>query len=772
MKPDGPDQSLTMRAFIEREHFRYQTFGDDQPGSGEIRIDDDWRLVMDVTPCSLVDTMVSDFRTFCRECMRVAFSEPASASAKAVRWHCDAPYGPVDPQDPGSESFTIVVADDGITIGARYPRGLVHGTHYLERLLADRGVPILARQHIERTPVFSPRITNSIFIESRQNLRDPHQFSDEYLGLMSHFGNNGIHLYADLWDLCRTSIFPELNAPDFDAHVASLNQLCARANARAIDVYLCLGASILPGEHGVFQAHPEIRGALTDPFDSDLNRFCLCSGDEQVLSFYDEAIDSALRAMPDVAGLIYLVGGEGFAHCYTRPRPPYGGRSSCPRCAERDPSTEVARLVNRAAATVKATGRHKSFYAWPYSAFVWSGSDDRSQTAWIDQLSEDVSVIANFATGSPDAVNGDGVYLYDYNIKSIGPSEIYVAQQERLATQGKPIYAKVESCTTPMFFCTPYLPVPFRWHQRSRAMAELPVAGFIGQWRFYGMNGSLPEELQYHATWNPQRSTDDLLCQAARRDFGVDGETAAQVVRAWEQLGKAWDDLPYSALLCGERAYYMRGPMYLGPAHPLIMNPQNHYGLSHKFRTLRADISELHTAEEVAALAKNAPPRYVDQLMMALPYGEDRFCELIARCRAGWEDAMNALRPILIGAGTERARMELDVCETVGIHLASVDHVARFYRTRDRIWRERADGESVVAAIGELDEIARAEIENASRSLPILERDPRIAYNHCYGNPYDADMVREKIRQCETVIETELPTLSRGLRFHLWMEFP
>ena len=771
MKENDSAQTARMRAFIDREHFRYRTFGDGTPGEGEIRVGNDWGLELNAATTPLTETMLDDFRTFCRDCMGLELTEAAPTAV--IRWVCGAVDAPVDPQDPAVESFAITVEEGGVTIEASQLRGLLQGTHYLERLMADRGAPILVKQKLQRTPVFSPRISNSIFIDAHQDLLNPDQFSDEYLGLMSHFGNNGIHLYADLWSLVRSETLPELNAPHFERNVEAMNQLCARANSRGLDVYICLGAQLLHRDHEVFGTHPEVRGAEGEIFDTGIAKYCLCSGNEQVLSFYDEAINAMLRAMPAIAGLVYIVGGEGFFHCYTRPKAPFTGRSSCPHCKDLDPNAEVAKLVNRAAAAVKETGRHKSCYAWPYSAFVWSGSDDRAQSSWLGQISDDVSVIANFATGSPDRVNGDGVYLFDYNIKTIGPSEVYSAQKERLAQRGKPIYAKIESCTTPMFFGIPYLPLHYRWHRRSQAMAALPVAGFIGQWRFYGMNGSPPEELQYHATWNPDRSTEELLSQVARRDFGLNGEQAGEVIRAWERLSNAWDDLPYSAMLSGERAYYMRGPLYLGPAHPLIVNSQNHYGLSPKFRTLRADVEEGgYSPEEIAEFTRNAPPRYIDQLMMVLPYGEDRFCELIARCRAQWEEGMATLRAILGTSSMERGRMELDVCEAAGIHLASVDHVARFYRTRDRIWREKMDRGGLAAAFDELDAIARAEIENARRILPILERDPRIAYTHCYRNPYDADMVREKIAQCEYVVETELPKLNRGLRFHLWMEFP
>ena len=69
------------------------------------------------------------------------------------------------------------------------------------------------------------------------------------------------------------------------------------------------------------------------------------------------------------------------------------------------------------------------------------------------------------------------------------------------------------------------------------------------------------------------------------------------------------------------------------------------------------------------------------------------------------------------------------------------------------------------ATMDELAGILRAEIANAERSLPILARDFRL-------RTYDADMVREKLRQCRYVLEEELPIFSVTVRFHVWNDYP
>jgi len=768
------EQVAAMRRFVDTEHFRYRRREVGEVGAGEIALPGVCRLAMEVPSDPLTNCLVEDFTSFMQRCMGIACSA-ASESTMTVRWRLVEGRdvgNRFDRQNPDVESFTIDVGDHELRLEASHPRGLVQGTHYLERLMADRGAPVLTRGRVERTPTFTPRITNSIFIDSDQDVTDPTQFSDAYLGLMSHFGANGIHLFADLWEVCRTERIPELDSLDFDEKVNNLQALCTRANAHGIDVYLCVVMKLLPAEHPAFLAHPKVRGAASELMIANVDQHCLCSGSEEVLSFYDEVLFNLFSSLPDVAGMICLVGGEGFFHCFTRPSGDFSGATSCPNCRDRDASVEVARLVNRAAAAVKRSGGHKSFYAWPYSAFVWSGSEDRTQGAWMEQLSEDVSVIANFATGSPDEVNDDGVYLWDYNIKTIGSSGVFATQREQLQARGRPIYAKVETCTTPLFFGMPYIPVHQRWFGRWKAMAAEPVAGFIGQWRFYGMNGSPPEEIQYQAAWNPQRSVDEVLRTIAARDFGLGKPQAGRVVEAWSSLSRAWDDMPFSALLAGERAFYMRGPLYLGPAHPLIFNSQNDYGLGSKFRTLRGDAREGLSPEDQARMETASPPRYVDQLLFVMPFGEERFLELIGLCRARWEAGLVILREVLAPCAEPRARMELDVCEMTGIHLATVENVTRFYTVRDQLWRRRQDRDGFSQGVEDLRRIAEAEMANANRALPMLGRDPRLAFNFCYGNPYDAGMVEAKLEQCRQFLEDELPQFDREMRFHLWMEFP
>ena len=587
---------------------------------------------------------------------------------------------------------------------------------------------------------------------------------------MSHFGANALKFYINLHDLWRSDSLPDLNTDSFEKNILALRDFARRTANYGIDLYLHLNAPSLPSDHPVFTAHPDILGAQVEIFLEELSGrpwHTLCSSNEQVLRAYAETVEAIFRSAPELAGAVMIVGGECFFHCFTRS----AGKAltSCAQCGSEEPHEHVAHLVNIVHDALKRSGEQRSLYAWPYSAFTWS-REDGTQSRWIRFLKPGVRVLANFDCFDPDLSTGGKVRLFDYNIKLIGPSSVFAAQRDACRERGLDIFAKTETNTTADTFFLPHLPVYFRWFERFRAIRESGASGFMGQWRFYGMNGSIPEELQYHSVWNPQAGVEELLATIARRDFSLDRDAAERAVSAWKQLSEAWNDFPWSAMTSGEREGYMRGPWYLGPAHPLIFNVQNQYNLGRKFYQLRGDLAELISAAEVARLP--GKPRYVSDLLICLPFGVERYLDLTVACRRRWQGGVDALRSAIGPVPTQKARGELDVCDTIGIHLQTLENTVRFYATRDRLGQVPASQADFERTLGELREIAVDEIANASRALVILERDPRIGFGFTFGEVYDADMVREKIAQCHYLIANELGRIESLLRFHIWQEYP
>jgi hypothetical protein len=260
------------------------------------------------------------------------------------------------------------------------------------------------------------------------------------------------------------------------------------------------------------------------------------------------------------------------------------------------------------------------------------------------------------------------------------------------------------------------------------------------------------------------------LRRYCRREFG---EFSPALLRGWRTMGRAWDQLPYSACFVGDRQYYMKGPMYLGPAHPFIFDPQKHYNLSRGFVKLRGDAVESFKEEALSECERlEGNPAYSSDLFWTLPVGVDRASRMLEQALKTWGNGLAVFRGGF-RAPNEAAHREIGLCRLVGIHLRTALHLARFYRLRDRFLSGGFRGAKELAEFTrQMQKILAAEIANAESALPLLENDPRLGYGFCYGIVYDAQMVREKIAQCRQVMDIELPTQAKDLRFHICQIFP
>jgi len=741
-----------IRARLNREHFSCSL-----PCSASAR----FRIETAFSPGNLFRWGMANFTRFLTECVGAS----VGSDGTEIRFE-------LDPSLPQS-GFRLNVTPAQIRVTAASERGLVEAMHYIEREMVDRGEARLPEGELARFPSLQTRFTEGVFVPARQTADEPGDFSDEYLGLLGHFGANALKAVFSLASVWRSKTIPELNVPDFEETCAKLRCHARRLRDRGLDFYLNLAAKPYPGDHPVFQAHPEILGAREEIFleeTSGNNMAVLCTSQPKVLQAYSESLEALFDAVPELAGVILIIGGEGFRHCFMRPNVKAGQLTNCPHCQGQDPHEHVARLLNTLSRALKRAHPGKRLLAWPYSAFIWS-KDDPTDSRWIRFLDPDVEVLSNFDCGDADATTTGQAYLFDYNIKQIGPSTRFAAQAAACRETGNRILAKTETNTTPDTFFLPYLPVHFRWYERFRAIRESGAAGLMGQWRFYGAVGSLPEELQYHAVWNPERSAEELLTTVARRDFNA-GETAArEVVEGWRKLSQAWDSFPYSAMTCGETEAYMRGPWYLGPAHPLIFNEQSPYQLSDAFFRRRGDLGEMLSKEAIRLLP--GKPRYICNLLICLPFGVEKYLELARRCRDQWDEGLAQIEAALpADRRTRKASEEIGICTIISIHLHTLVNTVEFLRLRESLSLNAISLEEFNATLEAMREVLQREIENAQRALPLLEADPRIGYGFTYNEVYDADMVRDKIRQCEFVKDRELPRIGSVIRFHVWTRYP
>lgn len=679
-----------------------------------------------------------------------------------------------------SEDYRLVIEEGGVKILSVGNRGWVHGIRRLERMLNEGGgrwLPRIGGEGKHWKSVYEHRIANGVLVPGHPTTHGFGWFEDEYLALLTYYGVNGVHVYQSLFEIGRSDLLEGLTDGDVSEAQDGLRGFVKKMARYGIEVFPVFLSKPIPASHPVFEKYPEVRGGKVEIFvESYENKHmrCLCLSEPRVHQAYQECVASVYREIPDLGGPIFLIGGEVFFQCWTRSAVHGGGDTNCPRCQGKDAGTEIAELVNGMAKAVWEVNHEKTVMAWPYSAFVWASEDDPNQLRWVNGLDTRVRVLANIDCGDAHE-DGAGARYFDYNVMLVDrPGTLFAAQRDAMVGRGGKMMAKTETNTTPDAFFLPYLAVHGRWAKRFETMREAGLSGFISQWRFFGAHGTPPEELLFNSGWDAEWDADKGLEALAESYFGVEEQSAAKsLIAIWKELSEAYVGLPYSSNLSGERQGYMKGPFYLGPAHPLIYDVQSRYDLPIEFCFPRGDAAESATPEEMERRRKEGGlPRYSSDLLFTSPYGVARFLQKMGKLIGTWEATESKYQKLLETQQNRRLEEDLRMVQALGIHFKTVRNTAQFYWEREKLAMEAIELKDWNVGIEKLQAILREEIANAERAIPLLQADFRIGYGHTYGEVYDEKMVRAKIEQCRYVLEKELPRVSAVIRFHVWLDYP
>jgi len=345
-----PVRDQAMRDWLDRKFLAPQRDPAAVPRRGEVVIGPDWDLHLTAPDTPLLKRTIVNFRQFCQQSLDLPLTGAGGGTVELT----------LDTDAPGGESFRLTVRPKEVRVAAAHELGLLRGAMRILRDCANRRAPFLTRGERVWTPAFAPRIANTVFCPAAQNLRDTdRQFSDDYLALMAYFDISGVHVYLNLWDFWRSTVLSELDAPEAARNLADLRGFCARAAEFGIGVYPVINAPVLPADHPVFASHPEVRGARTSLTELQAGDV-LCTSSPLARAGFAEAIGNLFA--PEAtgqapAGAIFIVGGESFLHCYTRPAPPFPGTTNCAVCNAAQPAALVAGLINGIAARSRRRSR-------------------------------------------------------------------------------------------------------------------------------------------------------------------------------------------------------------------------------------------------------------------------------------------------------------------------------------------------------------------------------------------------------------------------------
>jgi hypothetical protein len=706
------------------------------PSDSETIIAEGWNILLAADSPPLARRMAEELARFLRQVMGLEVPVVDSAEgAKTIHLRMEESTGEV----PGC--FQITVTRDAVTLTGRDAAGLRDGVVHLVHAMGNRAAPFVAQgseTHAPRLPVRLGSI--------------PWQGSYRDMVMMGY--NAALVGGGSLHALSTSDAIPGLEVRRNPALPEANRNAAAAARDFGLKTYAFLDTrQKFPKDDPIFQATPDLRGALTWKADGE---YVLCTEHPLMQRWLDESMEGLFRNDPQLDGVVIIIGGEGFYHCFMRPYAVEKGHTNCPRCEALGAEQVVANLCNRMARASRRVNPAAEVVIWPYSAeHVWSA--DKAQTGLIEKLEPGVALLTEIEKDEYlEKPEGVRKHLWDYSIDLIGPGERAKQQIAACRERGIPIYLKSEP---ELSFEAPrlaHVPCHDRWWDRAEALAS---CGATGAWVFPAFRtvyGSSATEVNRLAWWTPAQEKDSALLALAAR-MGGGAEAGRHIREAWRKVSEA---IPWSP----ELPSYYTGPYYLGPAQPMIANPEA--PVPDVFNGYYLFMAEISDDEGL----KKRPTYYTK------PTGDvpvfTRYYRRMEELLAAAAEHMNAAAPLV----PQRCHMAFDA-ENANVQwfYRTVRTEANFYEScmiRDRVLalvakEDRRPEEDSEAAklLEQWTDLLENERQNTLEALPVIERDPRL--DACYGSDHTfshtADMMRAKLEIMQTELEDFLPSLRAKL---------
>ena len=675
-------------------------------------VDDTWQIVYSDDASIVVRNAVRDLQEY--------FEISMACYVKAVPASRATPGKQItlsEGLEASPSSYRLVCEEDRITIIGADDRGVAQGCYYLEdRMNLNQG-PVAELCDIQKSPIYLPRMTHSGY--------GLDQYPEEYLRTLAHNGMDAILVFV------RDVNITAHGSMDF-------NDLIRRAADWGIDVY---AYSYIRN-----QRHPD---------------------DPDARAHYESTYGKLFTECPGFKGIVFV--GES---CEFPSKDPHVMKTTrfLNQWAKADPGKcypgwypcyDYPQWVSLVRDIIREKNPKTDIVFWTYN---WARKPEDARLELIRNLPDDISLQATFEMGDLIQI-AEGITSRpaDYTISFVGPSPYFESEAKEAGRCGKTMYTMSNTGgATWDLGVIPYVPAPYRWKQRwdklKFAHDNWNLRGLMESHHF-GFWPSFLSELHKLHCWEPVEDFDTAIRAIAVRDYGA--ENADSVLEAWKLLSEAMEHYACSN-------YDQYGPCRVGPSYPLLMInladfptvPYAHFGGNHiccpmyqadlsKIAQLEYDIARFEKMELACrqaadlleqVLSKVAANQYDDAKRM---YGLARFMEysvVTVLHTKKWHILKGKLGVRIQGVGAHRMPEK--------VYLDSQVFDALPVAQRDAIIRQMAA-------------IAEAELENALRTLPLVQFDSRLGYEPSMEYMTDEAHIRWKLKVTEDALKKELlPLLS------------
>ncbi len=373
---------------------------------------------------------------------------------------------------------------------------------------------------------------------------------------------------------------------------------------------------------------------------------------------------------------------------------------------------------------------------WTYN---FGRAPEEKRVKFIEAMPEGVTLLVTFNHNHPLNLGSTKAVIRDYSLLLAGQSTYF--QQEAAAAKKRNIrlYSMVNTAGRTWDFGTaPYEPYPWQWNTLHQEIKKAKQQ--------YGLCGLMES---HHYGFVPS-----FISLQAKEAFTRNGTDFDTYIRTWAK-NLAPED--HKTLLEGMRLVNesvqwftpsvenQYGPYRIGPAYPLCLqqtliqpsDPESLWGniicrtyVQHE-DTPRQDPYSLRRLDEIKRL-KQARDLNLQGL---------RKLKTIRKRTAELEKLINLVE-------------YLYRCHVTALHVKDFSILKEKLMIADS-W------EKLEALADKIERIARKEIENTEKTIPLAQRDSAIGYEPSMGYMCDEAALRWKLRQMEYMLTQELPNYRR-----------
>ncbi len=546
-------------SIFSRDYFsRFSRDPSAKPLKNEVQIDHTWKIIKPAISDPVVQQVVNDFAVFMDTRMNTKLIQSRDMKAgKRILFILKS----MKSSTPGS--FSIKVTRQTITLSGVDSDGLRDAVVKLVDMIGMKQAPILPVGESTYKPRLQTRLGEKPLHGSYRDV--------------AFMGNNAAVMgYVSLYSVSTSDAIPELIPLRNASVLQELKQEVAEARTYGLRTYIHVNTPVFTKEAPVFIAHPEIRGA--EVYFGKPGEYTLCSEHPLVRRYLAESVEGFLRATK-ADGIMIIIGGEEFYHCFMRPTGVAKGHTNCARCEPLGAEKVVADLVNTMGEAARRANPRAEVVAWPYSASSFWSSDDM-QAGMIKLMKPGTALLTEIEKDEViEKPGGVSKLLWDYSIDLTGVGKRAARQTEACKLAGIPIYLKSDHEHAYEAPRLPNIPCMDRWLDRADSLAS---SGADGAWvfpyfyrPFYATSSG---EIGKSVWWQEEKvvlpkgnhvrvpiDKEKILQEYAYRIAGP--KAGPHLRKAWHYASKAIDFSPEIA------PNYFMGTYSIGPDHPMCADP-------------------------------------------------------------------------------------------------------------------------------------------------------------------------------------------------------